>query len=140
MARIRGKSGDKVYKISRFLGVNEAEEGQATLKSGEAAFMKNFRITEGGALQKRGGTAVVAGLLSAYTVQEGQEEVLYAELGPSARSFVMYPTAEIDSGGRLVTKGEAFNMNNENYSEHIGSYYIKNGEIYKFLGKEEKQI
>ena len=55
MAKVQAAANEKIYQIKRWLGVNQALEGEASLKIGEAADMRNFKVTAGGALQKRGG-------------------------------------------------------------------------------------
>ena len=55
MARVTTNIAESVYQIKRWRGVNEAQEGEASLEMGEAAVMRNFKVTAGGALQKRGG-------------------------------------------------------------------------------------
>ena len=54
MAQIVTNVQERIYQIKRWLGVNEAQEGEASLKMGEAAVMRNFKVTAGGALKKRG--------------------------------------------------------------------------------------
>lgn len=56
LAKIDTKSRDVVYQIQRWLGVNENPDGDTKLKMGEAAEMRNFKITRDGNLQIRPGT------------------------------------------------------------------------------------
>lgn len=51
MAQIITSVSEAVYQIKKWLGVNEALEGEASLKMGEAALMRNFKVTAGGALK-----------------------------------------------------------------------------------------
>lgn len=55
MARITGSADEKVFQIQRWLGLNENPDGDTKLKMGEAAEMRNFRVTRDGNLQKRPG-------------------------------------------------------------------------------------
>lgn len=66
MARITGAADERIFQIQRWLGVNENPDGDAKLKMGEAAEMRNFRVTRDGNLQKRPGTR---GIL---TVEDGK--------------------------------------------------------------------
>ena len=93
MARVTTNIAESVYQIKRWRGVNEAQEGEASLEMGEAAVMRNFKVTAGGALQKRGGSVNVAGLLSSYTaeVDEDSPQVLFTEDGASTLSLTLYP-------------------------------------------------
>ncbi|HIT30120.1 MAG TPA: hypothetical protein IAC26_04685, partial [Candidatus Scatomorpha stercoravium] len=45
MATIATNISERVYQIKRWRGVNEAAEGEAALAMGEAAAMRNFRVT-----------------------------------------------------------------------------------------------
>ena len=45
MARVRTNVAESVYQIKRWRGVNEALEGEASLEMGEAAVMRNFKVT-----------------------------------------------------------------------------------------------
>ncbi len=65
MARIASVYGNKLYAINRFLGVNEGPAGDTQINMGEAAEMRNFRITKDGALQKRPGTSTIISVASA---------------------------------------------------------------------------
>lgn len=56
MARITGSASEKVFQIQKWLGLNENPDGDTKLKMGEAAAMRNFRVTRDGNLQKRPGT------------------------------------------------------------------------------------
>ena len=91
MATVPTNISEAVYQIKRWKGVNEALEGEASLQMGEAAVMRNFKVTAGGALQKRGGSVNVAGLLSSYTVTVDAEnpQVLYTENGSSSLALTM---------------------------------------------------
>lgn len=55
MARVNIKSSASVLKIDAFLGMNEAPDGDTGLKVGEAAVMRNFKITNEANLQLRAG-------------------------------------------------------------------------------------
>ena len=62
MATISGSSDEKVFKIDKWLGLNESPDGDVNLKMGEAAVMVNFRVTRDGNLQKRPGALKMAEL------------------------------------------------------------------------------
>lgn len=59
MAQIQTSSAQSVAKISAFLGLNEDPDGATSLRVGEMAVMRNFRISRSGHLQKRPGTRLV---------------------------------------------------------------------------------
>lgn len=59
MANIAANSSTKVYELGKWLGLNESPDGDTGLKMGEAAVMRNFRITRENHLQTRPGYAPV---------------------------------------------------------------------------------
>lgn len=56
MATISGAAGEKIFSLKKFMGLNQAPDGDTKLKFGEAAEMRNFRITRDENLQRRPGT------------------------------------------------------------------------------------
>lgn len=56
MATISAATNEKVFQIKAWAGLHENPDGDTKLKMGEAAAMRNFRITRDGNLQKRPGT------------------------------------------------------------------------------------
>lgn len=135
MATIQAPTDEKVYTIRRFLGVNEAEEGEATLKIGEASAMRNFRVTAGGALQKRPGSQNVAGLAAGYSMDVSLETTaLLTEVAQSTAVFTMYPNCAVDSVGVLQLSGTPETVNAANASTHIGWYYKVGNDVYQFAG------
>ena len=62
MASIGSASGAKIYQIQKWLGLNESPDGDTGLRMGEAAQMRNFRITRENHLQIRPGYAAVCTL------------------------------------------------------------------------------
>lgn len=137
MAQIINSVSEAVYQIKKWLGVNEALEGEASLKMGEAALMRNFKVTAGGALKKRAGSRNIAGLMSGYTaeVDTGITSVLLTETGQSTAALTMYPGIEVDSVGGITLTGESAGVTNENQAEHLGWYYrAGDGAVYKFTG------
>ena len=137
MAQIITSVSEAVYQIKKWLGVNEALEGEASLKMGEAALMRNFKVTAGGALKKRAGSRSIAGLMSEYTaeVDTGTTKVLLTETGESTASMAMYPGIEVDGVGGITLTGEGAEVTNENQADYIGWYLRgEDGLVYKFAG------
>lgn len=56
MATISGVQNERVFSIQKWLGLNQNPDGDTKLKMGEAASMKNWKVTRDGNLQKRPGT------------------------------------------------------------------------------------
>lgn len=57
MAKIEIGRGASLYTVRRWLGLNENPGGDTELEWGEAAAMRNFRVTKEGSLQLRPGYA-----------------------------------------------------------------------------------
>ena len=68
MATINGVRTDKVYSITKWLGLHEHPDGDTNLKMGEAAKMVNWKITRDGNLKRRPGTEFIADLNADYDV------------------------------------------------------------------------
>lgn len=133
MAKITTNVEERVFGIKKWLGVNQAPEGDSRLKFGEAAFMENFKITAGGALQKRPGSHNVAGLMAEYTpiVDTASKVKVFVEYGTPGGRYPMYPRISADSVGSVITEGEAAEVTAENAAEHIGAYYEQDGNVWQ---------
>ena len=57
MAQVDQTSRTRLVSIGPFLGLNENQDGETMLKPGEAAVMRNWRVTREGSLQVRPGYA-----------------------------------------------------------------------------------
>lgn len=137
MAQVITNVQESIYQIKKWLGVNEAQEGEASLKMGEAAVMRNFKVTAGGALKKRGGSKNIAGLMSSYTVEvdTGTTAVLLTEEQQSTATFTMYPNIEVDSVGNITLTGTPAEVTASNQDDYIGYYYKTDaGLVYRFTG------
>lgn len=69
MAEIGGGAGKSVFQIDKWLGLNESPDGDTGLKNGEAAQMRNFRVTRERHLQIRPGYAPVCVLAQGQPVR-----------------------------------------------------------------------
>jgi hypothetical protein len=70
MATIRaGAHREKQFKIDNFLGVNEAPDGDSALKTGEAAVMRNWRVTKERNLRKRPGYKTIATIADGHPIR-----------------------------------------------------------------------
>ena len=59
MAQIKASDDVKVYKIQKFLGLNESPDGDTQLKMGEASEMRNWKVTTQNHLRVRPGFRTV---------------------------------------------------------------------------------
>lgn len=134
MAKFVSSATDSVFKIEKFLGVNECPDGDVNLKMGEASNMQNFKITDNGALQLRGGTANVAGLIGAYSISTASETTtVQTDLSNPTSTFTAYPSISVSGGGVLSLSGESVTANYANIGNYA-DYYWRNpatGLIYK---------
>lgn len=143
MATVNTNVSESVYQIKQWKGVNEAQEGEASLEMGEAAVMRNFKVTAGGALQKRGGSVNVAGLLNSYTVEvdEDNPQVLFTENGSSTLSLTMYPGVSANDMGVLELTGTPVTVTEDNADDYEGYYYKhSNGNVYRFEGVARSRV
>lgn len=143
MATVNTNVSESVYQIKQWKGVNEAQEGEASLEMGEAAVMRNFKVTAGGALQKRGGSVNVAGLLNSYTVEVDTEnpQVLYTENGDSTLSLTMYPGVSVSDMGAVELTGTPVTVTEENADSYEGYYFRHtNGNVYRFEGVARSRV
>lgn len=132
MAQISGQASEKVIQIKFWGGLHQNPDGDTKLKAGEAAAMRNFRITRDGNLQRRPGTATilnlgnapVKGMWSGYV--NGKEEMLAACNGKIYRCFDS-ETGEFiaDSIGSMDTTNEVHFFG---FGENV---YMLNGKEYK---------
>lgn len=128
MARISTKLDEKVFKISKFLGVNESPNGDTGLQLGEASAMQNFKITDEGALQKRAGTRNVASLLNDYTVEvEPEAEIVKTEINTTTWSFTARASIAVTEGGIFALSGASVEVNAQNISNYTGWYWMDEG-------------
>ena len=68
MANIVSTSEMKIYQIKKWLGLNESPDGDTHMKMGEAAEMRNFRITAENHLQIRPGYGTLCMLSAGHPV------------------------------------------------------------------------
>ena len=71
MAQITAIDRSQMLRISKWLGLNEAQDGDTNLKTGELSVMRNMRITREGHLQKRPGSKTRLDLTEKLAVYEG---------------------------------------------------------------------
>ncbi len=136
MANISKSPWESVYNITRWHGVNEAAEGEASLKLGEAAVMRNFRVTSGGALKKRPGSRNVAGLLSKYTARVREERRLLFTDGGDGEGHELFPRMDVDDLGAIHVGGSPETVAGSGAGEYSGWYLDRAGIVYRLAGVE----
>ena len=132
MATISGSSQEKIFSLKAFLGLHQNPDGDTKLKFGEAADMRNFRITRDGNLQKRPGTRTLAtldetepvrGLWNGYV--NGEEVFLAACAG---KLWKLTPDEELLSAAELGEINTDSDVHMFGFSNIV---YIINGAEYK---------
>ena len=132
MARITASSAEKIFQIKAWGGLHQNPDGDTKLKMGEAADMRNFRITRDGNLQRRPGTRTLLQLSETEEVKGlwtgfvNEREVLLAACGGKlwslwddvAEDFVQTEIGEIDC------------ENSVHFFGFSGIVYILNGKEY----------
>ncbi|MGE4485345.1 MAG: hypothetical protein AB7C97_09590 [Oscillospiraceae bacterium] len=136
MATISASSNEKIYQIKKWLGINQCPDGDTDLKNGEAAVMKNFRITADGALQVRPGTKTIAELRAdapvrgLWTGYVGGDEVMVAAC--DGKLWLVDP----DAGTDAVEIGEITTTQRVHMFGFSEKLYIMNGTQYKVWNGE----
>ncbi len=133
MAKIVTSGAESVLQIKKWLGVNENPDGDTQLKNGEAAEMRNFKITRDGNLQKRDGmltihdarawTGAIRGIWHGYV--DSVEYTVFAAGGDLwSYDFDTDTATSILASGVTITDAETTFFG---YSEKL---YILNGHEY----------
>ena len=102
MAQITGATNEKVYGVSKWLGLNEHPDGDTRLKMGEASRMVNWKITRDGNLKRRRGQEFIAGLCDSYTAVVDPDLVYLATLPGDymLKGYVSYN--DVDNPGTIT--------------------------------------
>lgn len=139
MSTLNAGISEAYYSLKKWLGVNETADGGTNLRSGEAARMRNWRITDEGALKKRPGSAAVAGLLNGYTISTADEETaVFTEMNVSEKSVTAFHAANANSVGAVTFSGNEVELNGENSAQYSGYFYAGSGlDAWKHLRVEE---
>ena len=125
-------SGDSVYKVSKWLGVNENPDGDTELKVGEAAEMVNFCITPDWSLQLRPGRRVIAEktwsgeVRGVWSGRVGEAERIVFASGGRLYAFDMDSTDAVP----ILGAGVSFTDDRTEFFGFSGKLYIQNGHEY----------
>ena len=136
MAQIYAGDETGILKINAFLGLNENPDGDTTLKTGEFAEMRNFRITQDKHLQIRPGTKTVLDLAAALSaVKPNTDGKLFGAwrgtVGEKERTLAAYGGHiwECDiAAGTAVSRGEL--------TEAETTFFGFGGKVYALNGHE----
>ena len=151
MATLRSNISTAMYNIRQFRGLNEAESGETALRDGEASKMRNFRITDSGALTPRPTLKLDAQLGNAWQADKlGRKDISLekdatylieerwgtAETALQLYSTYTYENGKIDvSGEPIAVLYRGINGSNIPSSDLNGNAYCKIGEdVYLYGG------
>lgn len=134
MANIVSTSETKIYQIKKWLGLNESPDGDTHMKMGEAAEMRNFRITAENHLQIRPGYGLLAELSSGNPVRgmwsgyiAGKHHVL-AACGGHLWDLDLEERTAADKGAIHDSQTSMFGFSDKLYILTGTEYYSWDGE------------
>ena len=133
MATITGVRTDKVYSISKWLGLHEHPDGDTNLKLGEAAKMVNWKVTRDGNLKRRPGLEFFAGLNETYKAVISDDVIRIGEYTGSERIRV-YASASAMANPGTITLVDAGGIVER--GKYTGSVDITSGVVTGTTGAE----
>ena len=136
MATIKANNTEAIYKIQKFLGLNENPDGDTKLKLGEASACQNWKVTRDWNLKKRPGSKTIFDTESDLPIQgmwcgnvAGKVVVLAAADG---KLWKLYENAFLNSP---VNLGSLSTQKRVNFFPFSNIVYILNGtEYYQYDG------
>ena len=123
MATIGVKTEEKVFSIKKWLGLNENPDGDTKLKYGEAAAMRNFRITRDGNLKIRPGRDMIQDLRNNLTVDATAAAVIALTDEGTGSTLKMQPNIAVGVNGMLTVSGTAVYVTPDNAGSYTGYYW-----------------
>lgn len=122
MATIRSSSREKVFSCKAWLGLHESPDGDTKLKFGEAANIRNWRITRDHNLKVRPGEDVISGLCRSYSLLVAST-VEDARIDNDTSSVLtMYPTASA-ADGKITLSGTSVSVKSDSAFQYAGYYW-----------------
>ena len=137
MSQLRSGARQLEFKIRQFRGVNENADGDANLANGEAAVMRNYRITDGGALKVRPGyVKAIPDFAPSASIHEGFEKQATA-VYENGQEIEFFESAAVNDGevtllasiGELDMRSAAARNTLTSYAE---AYFEIGGVKYKY--------
>ncbi len=143
MARVNIRSEASVLKLGNFLGLNEAPDGDTGLRVGEAAVMRNFKITNEANLQRREGQALaiatdspIRGMWRGWL--GGEEHLIYSCGGKLYKAWakdradnasIAYKSGDVVNSWEIEEVGE-LDDGDTTFFQFVDKLYILNGTQY----------
>lgn len=140
MSTIRGTANESVFKIDKFLGLNENPDGDTKLKLGESSACRNWKVTRDRNLKRRPGFHTLVELGTGDTNREIKAmwfgNVMGAEMGLAAANGKLWKF--YGNGGYLanpVELGSLDTTDSVSFFPFSNIVYILNGiEYYSYDG------
>lgn len=129
MATIR-RGVIKSYRIDKWLGLNEAPDGDTKLKYGEAAVCRNWRVTQSGSIKRRPGTHAVVDL-EAYVRTLWVGRVGDSEYFLAAADGALWKIGELNGVWSKTSLGAISTVGDVSIFGFGGKAYILTGAEYK---------
>ena len=137
MATIGSNTNEKIFQIKRWLGLNENPDGDTKLKNGEAAYMRNFKVTRDGNLTIRPGFRKAMGLCQSYTMLVAStEETVRVDVGVPS-TIRMWSAAAVTSSGGATFSGTEALVTPDNWETYVDYYCYDKSKWYKFVRIEQ---
>ena len=136
MAQFTANTSDKVYKIDKFLGINENPDGDTNLKMGEASEMLNWRITKDNHLQVRPGYGEIVSLgttpvLGMWTGFVQGAQVTVASCGGKLYKVDLSAKTSVEIGAVTGSYAHFFGFSEQLYLLTGSKYYVYDGTTLK---------
>ena len=125
MANISGKLDEKVYRILRWLGLNENPDGDTKLALGEASVIRNFRVTRDGNLQRRPGMDQMVGGMQTDSLSEGEAEAARTDTEICSQ-LRMHQSAAATAEGFVAPSDDVVTVTFDNWQDYVGYYWVYN--------------
>ena len=131
MATINTSQAETTFQIKRWFGLNENPDGDISLKMGEAAEMRNFRITKEGHLQKRPGYKTMidcgAKIQGLWNGNVGGTEYTLASAGGKVYKLDLTLETKTEIGTIATARTSFFGFGGKVYILDGTGYYSWNG-------------
>lgn len=140
MAQITARDRSQMLRITKWLGLNEAQDGDTNLKLGELSVMENMRITREGHLQKRPGSKTQLDLSKAFAAYTGAKAgkpvpcgAWYGIVAGTEHLVFAYGGVifQVTQGSWTVTALGSMTQADTFFFPFSGKLYILNGHEYK---------
>ena len=132
MAKFSASSSDNIYKINKFLGINENLDGDTKLKMGEASEMRNWRVTKDGHLQIRPGyssvvTVGTSPILGTWSVYINSVKKFIVSSGGKLYSINLTAKTSTEIGSVTGSYAHFFGFDEKLYLLTGSKYYVYDG-------------